>query len=117
MIGLDAPESNTSRFGYTECYGLNASNHLKLLLKDAKEIVIEKDLTQGETDKYGRTLGYLIADGLDINERMILDGYAFEYTYDKPYAHQSNYKSAQTSASNQKLGMWSEDTCNGDRKK
>nr|DAW73485.1 MAG TPA: nuclease-like protein [Caudoviricetes sp.] len=32
MIGLDAPESTTTRYGYAECFGKEAANHLTHLL-------------------------------------------------------------------------------------
>lgn len=117
MIGLDAPESNTSRYGYVECFGPQASEHLKTLLKDAKELTIEKDSTQGETDKYGRTLAYIFYNGTNINTKMILDGYAFEYTYDTAYTYQKENKNAELSAKSAGLGLWSTSTCAGDRKK
>lgn len=117
MIGLDAPESTTSRYGYTECFGKEASEHLKMLLKDAKELTIEKDSTQGETDKYGRTLAYIFYNGTNINTKMILDGYAFEYTYNTAYTYQKENKEAELMAKNAQLGLWSASTCAGDRKK
>lgn len=117
MIGLDAPESSTSRYGYIECFGPEATQHLKQLLKDAKELTIEKDSSQGETDKYGRTLAYVFLDGNNINTQMILDGFAFEYTYSKAYKYQKEHKNAETVAKNAKLGLWSSTTCSGDRKK
>lgn len=117
MIGLDAPESNTSRYGYIECFGKEASDHLKTLLKDAKEITIEKDPTQGETDKYGRTLAYVFYNGINMNTQMILDGYAFEYTYSKAYKYQKEHRNAEVTAKNANLGLWSATTCGGDRKK
>lgn len=117
MIGLDAPESSTTRYGYIECFGLQASEYLKILLKDAKELTIELDPTQGETDKYGRTLAYIFYNGINLNTKMILDGYAFEYTYDKAYKYQSDNKNAELTAKNAGLGLWSTSTCWGDRKK
>lgn len=117
MIWIDAPESNTSRYGYTECYGAEASQHLKDLLKDAKEVTLEKDSTQWDTDKYGRTLWYVFADGVDINKKMIEDGYAFEYTYSTKYKYQVEYKTESILADVQDKWMWASSTCNGDRKK
>ncbi len=117
MIGIDAPESNTTRYGYVECYGVEATQHLKDLMKNAKEVKIEKDPTQGDKDKYDRTLGYVIADGVDINQKMIDDGYAFEYTYDKAYKNKSSYGIAQLMSSLDSKGLWSSSTCGGDRKK
>ncbi len=117
MIGLDAPESNTSRYGYVECFGPEASAHLKTLLQNATDVTIEKDATQGETDKYGRTLAYIFYNGVNINTKMILDGYAFEYTYDNAYRYQSDNKNAEQVAKNAGIGLWSTSTCSGDRKK
>ena len=110
MIGLDAPESTTMR------YGKEAANHLKLLLKDTKEVQIEVDPTQTATDKYGRLLGYVVANGVNLNQKMIEDGYGFEYTYNLPYKYQSEFKSAQKIASEKKFGLWADSACKGERK-
>ncbi len=117
MIGIDAPESNTARYGYSECYGSEASKYLTATLKNVKEVTIVKDSSQGETDKYWRTLAYVFLWDTNINERMIADGYAFEYTYDKAYQYQLNFKEAEKKAKDGGLGMWSTSTCFGDRKK
>nr|DAJ43361.1 MAG TPA: nuclease-like protein [Caudoviricetes sp.] len=116
MIGLDAPESTTMRYGYAECFGKEAANHLKLLLKDTKEVQIESDLTQTATDKYGRLLGYVVVNGANLNQKMIEDGYGFEYTYNLPYKYQSEFKSAQKIASEKKFGLWADSACKGERK-
>ena len=116
MIGLDAPESTTMRYGYAECFGKEAANHLKLLLKDTKEVQIESDLTQTATDKYGRLLGYVMVNGVNLNQKMIEDGYGFEYTYNLPYKYQSEFKSAQKAASEKKIGLWADSACKGERK-
>jgi micrococcal nuclease len=98
MIGLDAPEFSKSRFGYAECFGLEAKNHLIDLLANKKEITLEQDKTQGDLDMYGRTLAYIIADGININLQMIHDGYGFEETFKKSYKYQKEHKDAQASA-------------------
>lgn len=116
MIGLDAPESTTMRYGYAECFGKESANHLKLLLKDTKEVQIESDLTQTATDKYGRLLGYVVLNGVNLNQKMIEDGYGFEYTYNLPYKYQSEFKSAQKIASEKKFGLWADSACKGERK-
>lgn len=116
MIGLDAPESTTMRYGYAECFGKEAANHLKLLLKDTKEVQIEVDPTQTTTDKYGRLLGYVVVNGANLNQKMIEDGYGFEYTYNLPYKYQSEFKSAQKIAAEKKFGLWADAACKGERK-
>nr|DAW73486.1 MAG TPA: nuclease-like protein [Caudoviricetes sp.] len=47
---------------------------------------------------------------------MIEDGYGFEYTYNLPYKYQSEFKSAQKTASEKKFGLWADSACKGERK-
>ncbi|MDO4713844.1 MAG: thermonuclease family protein [bacterium] len=117
MIGLDAPESTTMRYGYAECFGKEAADHLKTLVGSATQIQIETDPTQTATDKYGRLLGYVVVNGANLNQKMIEDGYGFEYTYNLPYRYQSEFKSAQKTASEKKFGLWADDACKGERSK
>lgn len=117
MIGLDAPESTTMRYGYAECFGKESANHLKTLVGSATQIQIETDPTQTATDKYGRLLGYVVVNGINLNQKMIEDGYWFEYTYNLPYKYQSEFKSAQKTASEKKFGLWSDSACKGERSK
>ena len=117
MIGLDAPESTTMRYGYAECFGKEAAGHLKSLLKDTKEIQLEVDYSQTSTDKYWRLLGYVVVNGVNLNQKMIEDGYGFEYTYNLPYKYQSEFKSAQKAASEKKFGLWADSACKGERRR
>lgn len=113
LIGMDTPETVDPRKP-VQCFGTEASNKAKELLV-GKKIRIEKDSTQGELDKYGRTLAYVYReDGLFFNKYMIEQGYAHEYTYNTPYKYQAEFKTAQTSARDNQRGLWSPNTCNGD---
>lgn len=116
MIGLDTPESHPTRFGYIECYGAEASAHLKSLLQGVSQIQLETDFIQGTSDKYGRLLGYVRSNGVNLNQKMIEDWFGFEYTYNLPYKYQSEFKSTQKIASEKKLGLWADATCKGERK-
>lgn len=116
LIGLDAPESTTTRYGYLECFGRESSAHLAQLLS-WKNVSIEFDSSQWEHDKYNRLLAYLSSDGSNINQKMIADGYWREYTYDKPYKYVNDFKQAQTSAMNNWSGLRANDACAGERKK
>ena len=78
MNGLDSPESFAIRFGYTECFWKEASNYLKTLLKDVKEVELEFDSTQWSTDKYWRLLAYVFYNWENINKEMIADGYGWK---------------------------------------
>lgn len=115
MIGLDAPESTTTRYGYAECFGKEAANHLAHLLNWVSQVELEVDPTQTTTDKYGRLLGYIVANGQNLNQKMIEDGYGFEYTYNLPYKYQSEFKTAQKIASEKKFGLWADSACKGER--
>jgi micrococcal nuclease len=105
LIGIDAPESTTK----TECFGAEASAELREALKD-KVVRIAFDETQSQRDKYGRLLLYVweAEDEIFINEKMVADGFAFEYTYDVPYVFQEEFKSAQGKAREAEKGLWGE---------
>ncbi len=105
LIGLDTPETVDPR-KEVQCFGVEASNKMKELLSN-QQVKLEYDLTQGMTDKYGRTLAYVFRnDGLFINLEMIREGYGYEYTYATPYKYQLEFKNAQTEARTEKLGLW-----------
>lgn len=113
LIGMDTPETVDPRKP-VQCFGKEASNKAKELLIGTK-VRLEKDPTQGELDKYGRTLAYIYReDGLFYNKYMIEQGYAHEYTYNTPYKYQAEFKAAQKSAQENLRGLWSPSTCNGD---
>ncbi len=113
LIGLDTPETVDPRKP-VQCFGKEASAKAKDTLT-GKKVRIEKDPTQGEFDKYDRTLAYVYReDGLFYNKYMIEQGYAHEYTYNTPYKYQSEFKAAQKTAETNKKGLWSPTTCSGD---
>lgn len=115
MIGLDSPESYATRYGYTECFWKEASEYLKSLLKDVSEVQLESDSTQWDTDKYGRILAYVFVKWVNINKKMIADGYGWEYTYNLPYKYQKEFKEAMSNAEKNNLGLRSSNACNWER--
>jgi micrococcal nuclease len=114
VIGINAPESTTS----TECFGGNASDKAKDILKDGW-VQLEKDNSQANRDKYNRLLRFVWAGNgsTDFGLTMISEGYAYEYTYDVPYAKQQAYKEAQSSADSNNKGLWASNTCDGQKQK
>lgn len=112
LIGLDTPETVDPR-KEVQCFGKEASNKGKELLT-GKKVRLEKDSTQGDKDKYGRTLAYIYTEsGIFYNKYMIEQGYAHEYTYNSAYKYQAEFKQAQKNAEANKVGFWSPSTCNG----
>ncbi len=112
LLGVDTPES-VHPSQPVECFGVEASEYLKRLLQ-GKMVQFEQDASQGLVDKYDRTLAYLfLEDGTFINEKIIRDGYAHEYTYTAgvPYVHQALFIEAERDAKLQSRGLWAPGVC------
>lgn len=79
LAGIDTPESRTSDKA-EKVLGLEAKEYLKKNIKAAKNIIIRTE-KMDSSEKYGRILGwvYLDGDSESINNKMILDGYAWGY--------------------------------------
>lgn len=114
MLGLDTPETKDPRKP-VQCFGLEASNWTKQRLA-GRRVRLESDPSQGERDRYNRLLMYVWRDdGLFINQTLIADGFAHEYTYQsKPYKYQSDFQQAEQQARTESRGLWSVAACNGD---
>jgi micrococcal nuclease len=114
MLGINTPESVDPRRP-VECFGREASNYLKGLI-DNKQVRLEQDPDKTDTDEYGRLLRYVFLGDTNINEQMIRDGYAYEYTYkSEKYMYQNQFKQAEKFARENKLGLWADDTCRGEK--
>jgi micrococcal nuclease len=79
LAGIDTPESRTSDKA-EKALGLEAKEYLKKHIKAAKNVVIRTE-KMDSSEKYGRILGwvYLDGDSESINNKMIIDGYAWGY--------------------------------------
>lgn len=103
LLWVDAPESNTARYRTTECFWKEAKNYLTNLLKN-QYVTIEFDQNSASSDAYGRMLAYVYLDWKLINETLIAEWYAKEYTYKTAYSQQSSFKQAEEDA--KKSGKW-----------
>lgn len=113
IIGINTPETVDPRKP-VQCFGTEASARARELLEGAA-VRLEVDPTQGTEDRYGRLLGYVaLPDGSDYGLRMLEDGYAYEYTYGKPYQRMAAYRQAAAAAEAAGRGLWSPTTCAGD---
>lgn len=115
LIGMDTPESVHPK-KTVQCFGVEASNKAKELLNN-KKVILEVDPTQADSDIYGRLLRYVfLENGENFNLMMIREGYAYEYTYkNSKYKYQDDFRNAEKEAKENDNGLWSEDTCNGER--
>jgi micrococcal nuclease len=114
IIGINTPESVQPN-SPIECFGEEARDHMNDLLSDAIILRITTDPTQDTRDRYRRLLAHIFIGDMNIAEQMIIDGYAYEYTYRAAYIYQLEYKKAEKEAQNNGRGLWSPETCNGKR--
>ena len=91
LTEIDAPERD-------QPYGNNSTEYLKGLLKEGK---VDVDISG--TDRYGRKLGRLYWQGMDINRELVSAGYA--WVYDQYVTDDSFYEN-QSKARNLKRGLW-----------
>ena len=114
VIGMDAPET-VHPTEAVECFGEEASGYARELL-EGESVWLEYDSSQGNRDRYERLLRYItLEDGRNFANAMIEDGYAFEYTFNLPYRYQDEFQASEAEAREQERGLWSEDTCDGER--
>jgi endonuclease YncB( thermonuclease family) len=91
LAQIDAPESN-------QPYGKNAKAALSTLAfgKQARVEVVD-------IDRYGRTVGEIFIDGVDVNREMVREGHAWAYT---KYSHTTEIIELEDSARTAKKGLW-----------
>ena len=77
LFGIDTPESRT-RNKEEKVRGLLSKVYLKDAIKKAKKLTI-KTHKGSETGKFGRILGEIFADGINLNLKMCNEGYAVQY--------------------------------------
>ena len=110
LLWVDAPESNTARYRTTECFWKEAKNYLTNLLKN-QYVTLEFDSNSAQSDAYGRMLAYVYLDGKLVNETLIAEWYAKEYTYKTSYTYQSTFKQAEENAKRSEKWLRSSAIC------
>jgi len=106
VLGIDTPE--TKKPGYTVgCFGPEATAFAKANLL-GQQVAVQADPTQDRTDRYGRTLAYLVrADGWDYSVEVVRAGMALSYIYDgDPVERYAAIAAAQREAENAGRGLW-----------
>tara|TARA_B100001094_G_scaffold330866_2_gene397261 strand:+ start:2277 stop:2705 length:429 start_codon:yes stop_codon:yes gene_type:complete len=76
MMGIDTPESRTRDLEEKK-FGLLAKEYLMEKL-DGEELIVTTEV-DNEKGKFGRILGWVWADGVNINNQMIIDHMAVAY--------------------------------------
>ena len=94
LYGIDSPERD-------QPYGKAAKNALQRLIdnRPVEVVVVAKD-------SYGRTVGTLYRDGVNLNEAMVAAGYAWWYQHFAP--NERRLEEAEQRARAQRVGLWAE---------
>lgn len=102
-LAIDTPEYTKEK----EPYGKEASECVCKLLSEADKIELEYDDGSDKTDKYGRTLAWVYADGRLVQMELVQQGLAeVKYIYGD-YAYTDDLQKAQKAAQRDKLNIWS----------
>jgi len=77
LYGIDTPESRTRDLD-EKARGKLASKFLQDSIDNGKDIVLRSELKDSK-GKYGRVLGSIVVDDLDINKAMVANNLAVKY--------------------------------------
>ncbi|KXB30787.1 hypothetical protein AT959_08640 [Dechloromonas denitrificans] len=91
LADIDAPEKGQA-FGNAARQALADAVFLKNIQVDVVKI-----------DKYGRSVGYVVADGNDVNQMLVRDGHAWVY---RQYVTRKSYLQDEEAARNRRAGLW-----------
>lgn len=105
VLGIDTPE--TKKPGYTVgCWGPEATAFAQSNLV-GQRVAVQLDPTQDRTDRYGRTLAYLVrGDGWDYSVEAARAGAAKAYVYDRPVSRYDAIQSAEGESRAAGRGLW-----------
>jgi len=92
LEGIDCPEKN-------QAFGTKAKQAISELCK--KNVIIRKS----STDRYGRTIGFVYVDEINVNKELIKLGLAWHYKY---FNKDKELAQLEEKARNQQIGIWSE---------
>ncbi len=90
--------------------GIDALNRIKALERSPKKLCCpdlwEDSRSQEDgQDRYGRSLGFIFVDSMDVNAQMIEDGWAWHF---KKYNDEQRLASLEEEARAEKRGLWAD---------
>lgn len=105
FVGIDTPETHKPNTP-VQCFGPEASNYTARRIGD-KRVRLVSDPLSTDRDRYKRLLRYVyLPDGTNLNQELIVKGYAFYYPY-FPFTKSADFNRAEKTAVNSHLGLWS----------
>lgn len=108
LLGINAPELKRKGQKHPERMAIEASNRLENLVCGERKIKLEYDLqdkNKEDKDKFGRTLGYIIANGENTSIILVREGYAKAFMY-KGLKYQKEILEAEEDAKRVGRGIW-----------
>jgi len=93
LEGIDAPEAKQS-------FGAKSKQALSKMIA-GKPVVVQVS----GTDQYERTLGKVLVDGIDVNAKMIEDGWAWHF---KKYNSEERLSKLEDAARKAQRGLWAD---------
>ncbi|MGV0643519.1 thermonuclease family protein [Mycolicibacterium sp. XJ2546] len=112
ILGIDTPETKKPN-SPVECWGPEATEFATSTML-GQRVALVTDPTQDRTDRYGRTLAYLVrADGFDYAVEAARAGTARGYVYGgRPVSRHDAIVAAEREARDARRGLWGP-PCNG----
>lgn len=99
LAGIDAPERS-------QAFGSRARQHLASLVF-RKQVLVEYE----KVDRYGRIVGKVMVDSLDVNLELVRKGLAWHYkafASEQAPVDQSAYAQAEKDAQREQRGLWAD---------
>lgn len=103
LIGVDAPEM--PRGQDPECFALEAKLKLEERIPPGSALILSSG-AEADEDRYGRKLRYVHHNGTDINQLLIIEGYALHLQW-FPHDRFDVYAEAEEIAQTEYVGLWS----------
>lgn len=91
LYGIDCPERNQD-------FGLAAKKFTTSCVAGKKVLVVQK-----HKDRNGRIVGVVFVDGFNLNEALLREGYAWQFTR---YDNSPEWTALQDAARKQRKGLW-----------
>ena len=100
LLAVDTPEVD-------ECYGSEATDHLRELLPEGSTVFTLEDTEP--LDQYGRSLLMVwTADGTLVNLELVAKGYAEAVFIGENRLYEDEFEAAEDAAQTSSLGIWGE---------
>lgn len=106
LLGIDAPELAHGE-SPQQCWAARAKARLAQLAPVGATIRLRPDPTQADRDDaYGRRLRYLLVDGRDIQEILLVEGQARPFWPEGPGTQATTYRQSAQQAERNGRGLW-----------